>query len=146
MVRGINHVGVSTRNLRRLVAFYVDHFDAEVLGEFSWDESCTELIDRLGIGAVSGRLMLLGFAGTKLEIFEFAVRDAAETQPPRSAAMPGFSHICFEVDDCEAEFRRLQNAGMRFHGPPLVMPSGGIFTYGRDPDGNIVELLQPPIT
>ena len=146
MILGINHVGVSTGNLRRLVAFYIDHFSAEVLGEFSWDESCTELITRLGIDAVSGRLMLLGFAGTKLEIFQFGVRNAAAARSTRSVAMPGFSHICFEVDDCEAEYRRLKDAGMRFHGPPLVMPSGGIFTYGRDPDGNIVELLQPPTT
>lgn len=146
MIRGIDHVGVSTQNLGRLVAFYVDHFDAEVLDEFSWDESCTELINRLGIDAISGRLMLLGFEGTKLEIFQFGVREAAVANPPRSVAMPGLSHICFEVDDCEAEYRRLRDAGMRFHGPPLVMPSGGIFTYGRDPDGNIVELLQPPTT
>lgn len=146
MIRGINHVGVSTRNLGRLVAFYVDHFDAEVIGEFSWDESSTELIDRLGIDAVSGRLMLLGFTGAKLEIFQFGAQDSAPAPPPRSVAKPGFSHICFEVDDCEAEYRRLRNVGMRFNGPPLVMPSGGVFTYGRDPDGNIVELLQPPVT
>jgi predicted enzyme related to lactoylglutathione lyase len=33
---------------------------------------------------------------------------------------------------------------MTFHAPPLTMPSGGVFAYGRDPDGNVVELLQPP--
>ena len=85
---------------------------------------------------------MLGFEGARLEVFEFAtpIQDRGSL---RSVAKPGFSHIAFEVDDVFAEYERLQGA-MAFHAPPLEMPGGGIFAYGRDPDGNVVELLQPP--
>ena len=43
--------------------------------------------------------------------------------------------------DIQAEYERLSAAGMRFHCPPLDM--GAVkATYGRDPDGNVVELQE----
>ena len=39
---------------------------------------------------------------------------------------------------------RLKAAGMEFNGSPVKFGDGSIFTYGRDPDGNIIELLEIP--
>src|SRR3546814_15099872 len=54
---------------------------------------------------------------------------------------PGLIHICLYFDDAQAEYERLSALGMEFHCPP-----GGagtmLATYGRDCDGNVVELLQ----
>ena len=101
---------------------------------------------RLGLEKSAGRLVFLGFTGAGIEIFQFRSPDIAASPSLRSVAKPGFSHICFEVDDCVAEYARLTEAGMRFHAPPFTMLSGGVFTYGRDPDGNVVELFQSPRT
>ena len=59
-------------------------------------------------------------------------------------AREGLTHLAFQVSDCRAEYARLSAAGMRFNAPPLLTPVGAWFTYGHDPDGNIVELIQPP--
>ncbi|MDE2793121.1 MAG: VOC family protein [Paracoccaceae bacterium] len=144
MIKGLHHVGMATGDLDRLVAFYTERFFADYLHEFSWGEDAAEMSARLGLERSSGRLVFLGLAGAGLEIFQFDFPDVATTCQLRSVAKPGFSHICLEVDDCAAEYNRLTEAGMVFHGPPLTMPVGGIFTYGRDPDGNVVELLQRP--
>ena len=40
-----------------------------------------------------------------------------------------------------AEYDRLVAAGMRFHCLPVTMGRQRA-TYGRDPDGNVVELLE----
>ena len=45
------------------------------------------------------------------------------------------------VTDIAAEYARLKAAGMVFHCPPQTR-SGLRVTYGRDPDGNVVELLE----
>jgi hypothetical protein len=45
------------------------------------------------------------------------------------------------VVDVDAEYERLKAAGMTFHCPPQGM-SGIRATYGRDPDGNVIELLE----
>ncbi len=97
-----------------------------------------------GLERSAGRLVFLKIAGAGLEIFQFDAPEIAASAALRSVAKPGFSHICLEVDDCAVEYGRLAADGMFFHGPPLAMPSGGVFTYGRDPDGNVIELFQGP--
>ena len=144
MIKGFHHAGVATRDLPRLVGFYVEQFHAQVLQRHSWDETDSELSVRFGIQASSGRLAMLGFPDPALEIFQFDKPELPGCLPLRSVAKPGLSHICFEVDDCFAEYYRLSAGGMNFHAAPFAMPAGGVFTYGRDPDGNVVELLQRP--
>jgi len=142
MIKGLHHIGVATPDLERLCAFYVDHFHGEILTTFAWEADNTALSQRLGLDRSAGKLAMLGFGATRLEVFEFA-EPHLDRGAPRSVAKPGFSHIAFEVDDAEAEYARLAPV-MRFHAPPLMMPSGGVFAYGRDPDGNVVEVIQPP--
>ena len=57
--------------------------------------------------------------------------------------------VCIEVVDIDAEYARLTAAGMRFNSPPISSPDdvdkAGLkvrVTYGRDPDGNSIELLE----
>jgi catechol 2,3-dioxygenase-like lactoylglutathione lyase family enzyme len=53
----------------------------------------------------------------------------------------GITHICLDVVDIDTEYERLRAAGMTFHCPPQGV--GALrATYGRDPDGNVVELLE----
>ena len=49
------------------------------------------------------------------------------------------------VIDIDAVYERLTAAGMSFHCPPQPVGGGTRATYGRDPDGNVVEIqeLQP---
>jgi hypothetical protein len=54
---------------------------------------------------------------------------------------PGLVHLCFCVDDIWAEYRRLSELGMEFHCTPWGK-GRMLSTYGRDCDGNVVELLE----
>ena len=89
---------------------------------------------------------MLNFKTANIELFQFSTPSIQLGDKIRSVAKPGLSHICFNVDNCQYEYDRLVEKGMTFNAPPMTMPRGGVFTYGRDPDGNIVELLQVPIT
>ena len=59
----------------------------------------------------------------------------------------GASHVCFLVDNLEAEYKRLSAAGVRFTSPPVdIVREGkllGCTLYLIDPDGITVELDQP---
>jgi hypothetical protein len=46
------------------------------------------------------------------------------------------------VTDIHDEVARLTGLGMRFHSDP-VGDEAGWFTYGRDPWGNVIELVEP---
>ena len=51
----------------------------------------------------------------------------------------GITHLALQVSDIEAEHQRLADAGMFFHCPPGEQIRA---IYGRDPDGNVVELME----
>ncbi len=144
MIIALHHTGIATRDLDRLSNFYMRLFSGEILHSFAWNRSDVALSARLGLKSSSGKLVMIGFPNARLELFEFS-EPAIDSAPQlRSVAEPGLSHICFQVSDCHAEHLRLSDAGVEFHAPPLAMPGGGIFAYCRDPDGNVVEILQAP--
>jgi hypothetical protein len=54
----------------------------------------------------------------------------------------GITHICIAVDDAVAECARLEALGLRLHCPPIKSELPVTGTYGRDPDGNVIEILE----
>jgi catechol 2,3-dioxygenase-like lactoylglutathione lyase family enzyme len=145
MIRGVHHTAISTPDLERLLGFYRDlvGFDEAVL-DYEWDATNEAAPLIMEAPPTEARSVLLRAGNTFLELFEF--RDP----PPRARAGDwsvidhGLTHICLDVDDVDAEYERLSAAGMRFHCPPRSVGAGIRTTYGRDPDGNIVEVQQIP--
>jgi predicted enzyme related to lactoylglutathione lyase len=88
-------------------------------------------------------MALLRTSNAFLELFEFANPIGKSGDPDRPVCDQGITHICLNVSDIDAEYTRLKEAGMRFNCPPQRMPGLCSATYGRDPDGNIVELMEP---
>lgn len=54
---------------------------------------------------------------------------------------PGFE-LGFKVDDCDAAWRRLVEAGAEVVTDPTDRPWGQRTAYVRDPDGHLVELAE----
>ena len=54
----------------------------------------------------------------------------------------GIRHICFDVTDIMAEYRRLKDAGVEFESEPQYLKAKVCSVYARDPDGNIVEFQE----
>lgn len=141
MIRGIHHVSIHVRDLDRMIQFYRDAFGFEVVGEeFSWkDEPVLDaLIDVKG-SAARGAMLRAG--SCYIEMFEF--------QAPQGSTKPlapydkGYTHFCVDVaSDIEGEYGRLKGLGMTF-GAPAPIDMGHVKSvYGRDPEGNVIELQQ----
>ena len=53
----------------------------------------------------------------------------------------GITHICLAGDDYQSDYAFLEEAGVVFNtGPQGDSPSR--WAYGRDPFGNVIELLE----
>ena len=145
MIRGIHHVGIATPNLDRLTEFYVKGFGFERVMSTQWSDR--PVIDRIiGLPGSAARQVMLKAGNTFLELFEYSSPSGRVADPICQPCDHGYTHFCVDVIDIDAEYERLLACGMRFHGPPPTTAelggSGLRAIYGRDPDGNIVELQE----
>lgn len=141
MIKGFHHAALSTPDLDRCVDFYTRVLGCEVAWTFGWPAGSRAADDITGLDNSAARAAMLRLGASFIEIFEFSSPPPRVAGGDRPACDHGISHLCLEVQDIHGEFERLAAAGMRFHCPPQRQDSGWV-TYGRDCDGNIIELLE----
>ncbi len=145
MIRGVHHVALATGNIERLVAFYTEHLGFEVVMETSWADR-PMIDDIVGLKNSAAKQAMLRAGNTHVEVFEYSSPEPVAGDPNRPVCDHGYTHFCLDVTDIDAEYERLLAAGMTFHTPPPPLSklgSGKIrATYGRDPDGNVIELQE----
>ena len=142
MIGPLHHVGLSTPDMDRAIAFYTSLFGFEVLNQGGWGPGNTVRDRQLHATGSSARSAMLGREGMRLELREYAHPAGRPKAVDQPAVDHGINHFCFAVDDVLAEYARLRDAGMVFDCEPLEVSPGVTLTYGRDPDGNIIELLS----
>jgi catechol 2,3-dioxygenase-like lactoylglutathione lyase family enzyme len=141
MIRGIHHTAISTADLERSVRFYRDLLGFEQAFTSGWERGDEKADKITGLRDSAARMVMLKAGNVCIELFEYSNPQPRPGDPVRPACDHGITHLCLDVRDIEAEYERLKAAGMVFHCPPQNMGTVSA-TYGRDPDGNIVELLE----
>jgi len=153
--RGIDHIGITVRDLEAASAFLVKAFGAVPLYDnmtrdqqpFAGSDAERTLGLVHGGEVVAMRMLKLG-NGPGIELFEMR---APEQTPPARASDLGIQHFALYVDDIEAAAKRFVESG----GVLLTQPrkqlgieegAGNAFCYGRTPWGSTIELLCTPTT
>jgi len=141
MIRGIHHVAVHVHDLDRMIAFYREAFGFELVGEaFGWsdDEFIDAIVDVPGSAARGAMLR----AGTcYMELFQYSA-PAPISDKPLQPYDKGYTHFCVDATDIENEYTRLKSLGMTFSQPAPIDVGHVKTIYGRDPEGNLIELQQ----
>ncbi|HEY8386497.1 MAG TPA: VOC family protein, partial [Porticoccaceae bacterium] len=140
-IRGIHHVAVHVRDMDKMLRFYRDAFGFEVVGEpFEWEND--EFIDKIvDVPGSAARGAMLKAGNCYLELFQYKA-PAPVSDVPLNPYDKGYTHFCVDVTDIEMEFDRLKGLGMTF-GQDAPIDVGHVKTiYGRDPEGNLIELQQ----
>jgi catechol 2,3-dioxygenase-like lactoylglutathione lyase family enzyme len=128
--RGLHHAGVVVADLAISVPFYEEMFGARPVLRVDHDHLS---------------LVMLELSNTFIELVVH--------RPPGREHLPGETdlgagHIALRMDDVEDAHARLAGRGVRFASPPGRIPdnSGSIYViaFCLDPDGNRIELIQPP--
>jgi catechol 2,3-dioxygenase-like lactoylglutathione lyase family enzyme len=141
MILGIHHTAISTGDIERSLRFYRDLLGFTEVFSSTWGIG-TETTDRIvGLKDSSARVVMLRAGNACVELFQYATPEPKPGDANRPVCDHGITHLCLQVSDIDAEYSRLKAAGMRFHCEPQNV--GNLrATYGRDPDGNVVELLE----
>lgn len=147
MINGMNHVGVSVSNMDRALSFYQQLLGMELMVRRTFGDEKTPEREKyraiLGLEDAHGEVALLRRDGMAIELFAFDTPVAKLGDPRRPVCDHGITHFCLQVTDIHAEYARLKASGIVFHCPPQEFPGKANATYGRDPDGNVFELLEP---
>ncbi len=135
------HVAVVTHDMDAAVAFYTGLFGAGLQnrGRFGPQPQ----LDRMG-GLTGAELegAWLPARNMLLELWQFHVPPSPPRLVARHLLDPGYSHIGFETDDLDVDLARLAGLG----GDVLGSISENDYVrsaFGRDPEGNLIELVEP---
>ncbi|MFB6074958.1 MAG: VOC family protein [Haloarculaceae archaeon] len=132
-----NHVGVTVSDLDGMVAFYRDALGFEVLDRFTVDgEAFATAVD---VPGASADFAHLAAGGVRLELVAYDPED--EAMPTPDLNRPGTAHLGLEVPDIEAAFEGLPDDAETFSDPQTTA-TGSQICFLRDPEGNLVELLE----
>lgn len=133
MLKKLAHVSLAVANLDRAIEFYRDVFHAEITGREIVEDQKTEV----------AFLKLGGTAHVEL------IAPTSEDSPvARYLAKhgPGIHHICFEVDNLEANLEHLTEHGIRLIGNKPKEGAGGhkvAFLHPASTLGALIELSEP---
>jgi catechol 2,3-dioxygenase-like lactoylglutathione lyase family enzyme len=139
MILGVHHLAISTPDIGRFLDHYQRWFGFERCGKGEW-QAGNERIDRMvGLDGSAARYEMIRLGNLYIEVFQYASPQGAAARP--RMCDHGITHLCLYCDDVFAEYERLKALGMEFNCPPGGSAATRA-TYGRDCDGNVVELLQ----
>ena len=130
-----DHVCIGVSNLDSAIEWY-----GEVLG-FEVDIQWT-------VPELPGfRLAYIKKGDFRIELIDTGEREATEPSPmafDEFLRLPGFSHLCFRVDDVDRAIEAISAKGVAIELPPTDFPDvGRRVAFFRDLDGNFLELAGP---
>lgn len=140
-VHSFSHVAITVADFNRTVRFYGDLFGAPVVG-VNCDHDPQRLRTFFGVRSDAPELKIGWLrvpGGATIEVFEFRPTEpGAEMEWTR----PGLTHLSFNVRNTAKWHEYLLSKGVEVLSPPERSPKGHTFFFVRDPDGNLIELID----
>ena len=139
-VRSFSHTGITVSNFNRAVQFYSDVFGCPLVGVA--DTPAERVRGFFGVEGDAPRCKIGWIrvpGGAVLELFEFQPQ-----LPPRPVPWNGvgLTHISFNVRNLPKWHAYLTRRGVECVSRPERSPRGHSFFFAKDPDGNLIELME----
>ena len=132
-----HHVGITVAELDRAVAFYTDTFDLSVRARF--EVGGEAFADAVDVAGATGSFAHLDADGIRIELVEYD--PAGDPGEPPTPNRPGAVHLALSVDDLDAFYAGL-DGDVETLSRPRTTESGTRILFVRDPEGNLVEVLE----
>ncbi|MFD1564982.1 VOC family protein [Haloarchaeobius amylolyticus] len=132
-----HHVGITVTDLEETLAFYRDVLDLSLADRFSVGGEAFS--DAVGVEGASADFAHLEADGVRIELVEYDPE--ARGSPAAGLNQPGAKHVGLSVDDLEAFADDLPEDVPTISGPRTT-ESGTTIMFLRDPEGNLIELLE----
>ena len=128
-----------------MIRFYTEILGFNIVDGFEWgpDSENSEVSDAVtGLKGSGAKMVMLKGTNACIEMFEFSSPTPKKQDPFRPVCDHGLTHICLDVTNVDSVFAELSDRGMQFHTGVQELGDGIRGTYGRDPDGNVIEIQE----
>jgi glyoxylase I family protein len=141
VILAARHVGIVVRDIETSLHFWRDVMGLKVVVDFREEGEFIDTVQHLdGV-----RLRMIKLAAPDGSMVELLHDDAHPTPPPCANDLcdRGIRHLAFTVADVEASWKALADAGCDLLSGPVTAPDGKVrLFFARDPEGNLMELVQ----
>ncbi|MFA7439719.1 MAG: VOC family protein [Sphingomonadaceae bacterium] len=150
-LQGVHHVALSVPDIGIARKFYVDLLGAEDVSVADWEAGNPWIDTIVGLKDTAAKSFIARLKNLHIEVFQYTSPETPPGDPNRPVNLHGYTHIGFQVDDVQAVYERMVEAGLTFHAPPDLstittdergVKSGFAATYGRDFFGNVFEIME----
>jgi catechol 2,3-dioxygenase-like lactoylglutathione lyase family enzyme len=139
MILGLHHAALAVPSMQRALDFYCGVLGFRVTMEAELPPGYAPMNEAFGVANAACKVRMIRKGGSCIELFEFADAEAGDAQRPVNRI--GITHIALVTDDYAADYEHLAKHGVAFNAAPFgAAPQR--FAYGRDPFGNVIELLE----
>ena len=143
-IMGINHIGLSVKNLDQALAFYKQATGFELIKrEKVFANSHSDAL--YGGESLEYEVATLKAPNMLFELTEFSINKEVRLSD-MPAQGPGMTHTCFQSPVSESGYDKFVAAGARLVTPgntPVDLGGYGVtYAYGYDPEGNMFEMEQ----
>ena len=146
LLKRANHIGITVSNLQVSVAFYTAITGQTPVATDTWNS--TGFASAKGQEKVKVKWATFRLENINIDLLQF--EDPSTPSIRNQSTNPGGMHFCFEVDDLEEVYQRLNIAGIQFTGniytvqPDMVEQGAGTqVAFFQGPDGEHLEIMAP---
>lgn len=136
-----HHYGVNVADLERSLEFYRDTLGMTVTNRFV-SSTAQAKIDDLDVEDTDSEIVFLDAGGKQLEVVDYAYPESADANREMTNYDIGRSHFGIRVDDIDAVYEEYAEE-IPFVSEPQRAASGTEIVKCHDPDGNVVEFIEP---
>jgi catechol 2,3-dioxygenase-like lactoylglutathione lyase family enzyme len=139
MILGVHHPALAVPDMKQALDFYCRVLGFRVVMEADLPSGFEPMSQAFGIADAGCQVRMIRKGNSCIELFEF--RTSQPGTPQRPVNRTGITHFALATDDYQKDYDYLAANGVVFNAPPFgAAPQR--FAYGRDPFGNVIELLE----
>jgi catechol 2,3-dioxygenase-like lactoylglutathione lyase family enzyme len=124
VIKAVEHIAVMSTDAEKIARFYIDTLGFQDAGRLQVPNT--------------GTLVFVELNGVKIEFFSGG-QPAEKSQWGNNET--GYKHLCLLAEEVKEETARLKSFGVEFVLDPTDV-AGLRVSFFKDPDGNVIELLQ----
>jgi len=139
MILGVHHPALAVPDIERALDFYCGVLGFKEVMSAELPSGIPPLDKAFGVPDAGCKVRMIRKGNSCIELFEFNSGQPGDAKRPVNQA--GITHFALASDDIARDYEHLVQNGVAFN-TPLFGAAPSRFAYGRDPFGNVIELLE----